>query len=336
MAKGLAAALQNIELMMPTADLDNLPAPRSVPDCSEAFIQIRLSQIDVSERIRQSHDEVLVNSFVETYRISGFRGVLWIRPTSEGRYKLVAGGTRYLACQRADIEWVNALVFDVDDVEALDLELEENLKRRDFNDLETAHGILRSLELELTMSREQIITLFSWNSRNRQADGTHRSPRKDSVLAFIPLEQLELYWLIVERKFEKLGRYSPEGFRVNFLPLLKLPNSVQKAIMQGHLEGSKARLFARISDEKLRDALLEQAISEDWSRDKILEAVNNWRKKNDLKIAAQPEEVQFSNRAKLVLQRLSKTNLTGRSRTKAEKLLRELESLLDSKNNLIN
>jgi ParB family transcriptional regulator, chromosome partitioning protein len=330
MAKGLAAALQNIELMMPTADLDNLPAPRSVPNSSEAILRVRLSEIDVSDRIRQSHDEVLVNSFVETFRNSGFRGVLWIRPTSNGRYRLIAGGTRYLACLRAEIEWVDALVFDVDEVEALDLELEENLKRRDFNDLETAHGILRSLELELTMSREQIITLFSWNSRNRQTDGTHRSPRKDSVLASIPLGQLELFWLIVERKFEKLGRYSPEGFRVNFLPLLKLPESVQNAIMQGHLEGSKARLFARISDEKLRDTLLKQAITEDWSRDQILEAVNNWRKKHDPKIVAHTEEMQFSSRAKLVLKRLSKAPLTGRVRTKAERLLRELESLLES------
>jgi ParB family transcriptional regulator, chromosome partitioning protein len=330
MAKGLAAALQNIELMMPTADLDNLPAPRSAPNSSEAFIRVRLSEIDISDRIRQSHDEVLVNSFVETYRISGFRGVLWIRPTTQGRYKLIAGGTRYLACQRAKIEWVDALVFEVDEVEALDLELEENLKRRDFNDLETAHGILKSIELELSMSREQIITLFSWNSRNRQPDGTHRSPRKDSLLFSIPLGQLELYWLIIERKFEKLGRYSPEGFRVNFLPLLKLPESVQNAIMQGHLEGSKARLFARISDEKLRDILLKKAIKENWSRDQILEAVSNWREQHDPKIASRSEEIQFSSRAKLVLTRLTKASLTGRTRTKAERLLKELESLLDS------
>jgi ParB family transcriptional regulator, chromosome partitioning protein len=330
MAKGLAAALQNIELMMPTADLDNLPAPRSAPDSSEAVIRVRLSEIDISDRIRQSHDEVLVNSFVETYKTCGFKGVLWIRPTTKGQYRLIAGGTRYLACQRAKIEWVDALVFDVDEAEALDLELEENLKRRDFNDLETAHGILKSIELELSMSREQIITLFSWNSRNRQPDGTHRSPRKDSVLASIPLGQLELYWLIIERKFEKLGRYSPEGFRVNFLPLLKLPKSVQDAIMQGHLEGSKARLFTRILDEKIRDTLLKKAITGKWSRDQILEAVNNWRKQHDPKIMAYSDEVQFSSRAKLVLKRLTKSTLTGRARTKAERLLKELELLLES------
>ena len=326
MANRLAAALQNIGSMMPTADLDNLPAPKV--DGSEAVVRLRLSDIEISDRVRQSHDEVLIQSFVETFRTSGFRGVLWIRPTTAGRYKLIAGGTRYLACQQANIEWVDALVFEVDAVEALDLELEENLKRRDFNDLETVHGVLRSLELELSLSREQVLALFSWNSRNREPNGTHRAPRKDSVLAPIPLEQLEVYWSIIERKFERLGRYSPEGFRVNFLPLLNLPKPVQDAIMQGHLEGSKARLFARISDEKTQDTLLKQAIAENWSRDQITEAVKTWQEQDDPKVVDQAAEVQFSSRVKSVLQRLSKASLTGRSRTKAERLLKELESLL--------
>jgi ParB family transcriptional regulator, chromosome partitioning protein len=326
----LAAALQNIGSMMPTADLDNLPTPRTGDKSSESIVRLRLSDIEISNRVRQSHDEVLVNSFVETYRTYGFRGVLWVRPMQEERYKLIAGGTRYLACQRAKIEWVDALVFEVDEGEALDLELEENLKRRDFNDLETAHGILRSLELELSMSREQIIALFSWNSRNRQPNGIHRTPRKDSLLASIPLEQLEAYWLIIEHKFEQLGRYRPEGFRVNFLPLLNLPKSVQDAIMQGHLEGSKARLFARISDDQARNVLMNQAIAENWSRSKISDAVKCWSKQHDSKIVTQFEAIQFSTRAKSVLQRLSKASLTGRSRIKAERLLKELELLLGS------
>ncbi len=328
MANRLAAALQNIGSMMPTADLDNLPAPKS-NSTSETVVRLRLSQIEVSDRVRQSHDEVLIRSFVETFQSSGFRGVLWVRPTQNGSYKLIAGGTRFLAAQQVKLEWVDALVFEVNDGEALDLELEENLKRRDFNDLETVHGILRSLELELSLSREHIIALFSWNSRNRQPDGTHRAPRTDSILAEIPLEQLETYWSIIERKFEKLGRYSPEGFRVNFLPLLKLPPSIQGAIMQGHLEGSKARLFSRIPEDKTREKLLSQAIAEDWSREQISQAVKEWREQHDPTIA-KTEETEFSSRIKSVLQRLSKTSLSGRSRTKAEKLLKELETLLET------
>lgn len=330
MANRLAAALQNIGSMMPTADLDNLPAPKPKQNGSDNIIQLRLSDIELSDRVRQSHDDVLIRSFVETFQKFGFRGVLWVRPTENGQYKLIAGGTRYLAAQQANLEWVDALVFEVDEGEALDLELEENLKRRDFNDLETVHGILRSLELELSLSREQIIALFSWNSRNRQPDGTHRSPRADSILATIPLEQLESHWAIVERKFERLARYSPEGFRVNFLPLLKLPQSVQQAILQGQLEGSKARLFARITDDKTRDKLLKQAIADHWSRDQIAEVVKNWREQSDPKVAAQAEELAFSSRVKSVLQRLSRASLTGRSRTKAERLLSELETLLES------
>ena len=330
MANRLAAALQNIGSMMPTADLDNLPPPRTGLYSAEAIVRLRLSDIEISERVRQSHDEALIRSFVETFRISGFQGVLWVRPTEAEKYKLIAGGTRYLACQQANIEWVNALVFEVDAAEALDLELEENLKRRDFNDLETVYGILRSLELELSLSREQIMALFSWNSRHRQPDGTHRAPRKDSVLAAIPLEQLEAYWSIIERKFERLGRYSPEGFRVNFLPLLNLPQSLQKAIMQGQLEGSKARLFARIVDNEARDRLLEQAILENWSREQIAEAVKKWREEHEPKIETQIESMQFSNRVKSVMQRLSKADLNGRVRTKAERLLRELEALIEA------
>lgn len=329
MANRLATALQNISSMMPTADIDSLPSIEIDQNSNKNIIRVRLSNIEMSGRVRQSYDESLVESFAKTFKTSGFQGLLWVRPLERGQFKLIAGGSRYLGAERAQVEWVDALLFDVNEGEALDLELEENLKRRDFNDLETVYGILRSLEFELSLSREQIVALFSWNSRNRQSDGTHRPPRKDSVLSVIPIEQLEAYWSIVEHKFEQLGRYSPEGFRVNFLPLLKLPDAIKQVIMQGRLEGSKARLFARITDDRLQSEMIEQAIAQDWSREQINKAVNKWREDNDPSITSQTMEIEFSNRVKSVMKRLAKAPLKGRSLTKAERLIKELESLLD-------
>jgi ParB family transcriptional regulator, chromosome partitioning protein len=330
MGSRLATALKNIDLMMPTADLDDLPVSVDKENSDSTVVRLRLSDIEMSDRVRKSYDEELIQSFEQTFREHGWRGVLWVREKKPGTYHLIAGGTRYLGAERVQIEWVDAQIFDVNDSEALDLELEENLKRRDFNDLETVHGILRSLELELSLSREQIVTLFSWSSRNRQPDGTHLAPRKDSSLNTIPLEQLEFCWSIVEKKFIKLGRYSPEGFRVNFLPLLKLPESVQEVIMHGKLEGSKARILARISDQEERDALIEKVIAEDWSRGQISDFVQDWREKHDPKLLKNAEGHQFSSRVKSILQRIERASLQGRKRTKAEKLLRDLESLLDS------
>lgn len=63
-----------------------------------------------------------------------------VRPTEKG-YELVAGHRRFAAAQKAGLERIPAAVRDLTDVEALEIQLIENLERSDLHPLEEAHRL---------------------------------------------------------------------------------------------------------------------------------------------------------------------------------------------------
>lgn len=82
-----------------------------------------------------------------------YDGVPEFHPTqAEGeaampRYELVAGERRWRAAELAGLEAVPALVRDLTDAQAAELQIVENLQRRDISAMEEAHGFRRLLDL---------------------------------------------------------------------------------------------------------------------------------------------------------------------------------------------
>ena len=73
------------------------------------------------------------------------RGVLeplLVRVAEGGRYQLVSGERRLRAAQAAGLKRVPCVELDVDDDEALEIALVENLQRRDLNAFEEADGLV--------------------------------------------------------------------------------------------------------------------------------------------------------------------------------------------------
>jgi ParB family chromosome partitioning protein len=71
------------------------------------------------------------------------RGViqpLIVRPTSEGKYEIVAGERRWRAATMAGFKTVPAIVKNLTDSETLEIALVENLQREDLNPLDTAEA----------------------------------------------------------------------------------------------------------------------------------------------------------------------------------------------------
>lgn len=56
------------------------------------------------------------------------------------KYELIAGERRYRAAKAAGLEFISGTVRDLDDHEALELQIVENLHRKDLNELEEAEG----------------------------------------------------------------------------------------------------------------------------------------------------------------------------------------------------
>lgn len=74
-------------------------------------------------------------------RAKGVLEPLIVRRTESGGHQLVAGERRLRAAQAAELKTVPCIEIDVDDAEALEIALVENLQRRDLDPFEEGDGI---------------------------------------------------------------------------------------------------------------------------------------------------------------------------------------------------
>ena len=77
-----------------------------------------------------------------------------------GRYEIVAGERRWLAAQKAGLHEVPIIVLDLDDNEALEVAIVENIQRDDLNVIEEAKGYQRLSE-EFGYDHEKIANFMS-------------------------------------------------------------------------------------------------------------------------------------------------------------------------------
>jgi hypothetical protein len=82
-------------------------------------------------------------------------------------------------------------------------------------------------------------------------------------------------WQTVVDVFTQVGKFTPESFRTNRLPLLNLPDDIKEALREGRLSYTKARAIARVKGQLERQELLDAAISEDLSLNEIKDRIKS-------------------------------------------------------------
>lgn len=117
---------------------------REVEDKPAAGLeQIALDTIDPNpfQPRREFRDEAL-KELSESIRASGVVQPVLLRHAagSAGRYHLIAGERRWRAARLAGLDAVPAIIRDINDQDALELALTENLLREDLNPLEVARA----------------------------------------------------------------------------------------------------------------------------------------------------------------------------------------------------
>ncbi|MBD2365444.1 ParB/RepB/Spo0J family partition protein [Anabaena minutissima FACHB-250] len=194
---------------------------------------------------------------VESVKQHGILQPLLVRPQVDGKYELVAGERRYQAAKTVQLESVPAVIRQMTDVEAFELALSENLQREDLNPVEETEGIVALVALKLNQTAESVIALLQ--------SAAH--PEREAVDNVIHSSE----WQTLLEVFNAIGRFSPESFRTNRLPLLKLPIDVMEALRSGMIEYTKAKVIARVKDESLRASLLYDMLQNDLSLNQIKE-----------------------------------------------------------------
>jgi ParB family chromosome partitioning protein len=111
-------------------------------DADEDDIEIRyiaVNDIEANpEQPRLTFDEGTLEELAASVSIHGVLQPVLVRPLGEGRYQLVAGERRWRASKIAGLEDIPAIVEHIDDEEALEISIIENLQREDLSPLDEA------------------------------------------------------------------------------------------------------------------------------------------------------------------------------------------------------
>ncbi len=118
--------------------------------------EIPLDRIERNPYQTRSHfDEELLDELAGSIRAVGVIQPVLVRALEGGRYQLIAGERRWLASQRAGKAAIPAVVAVMNDEQAMEATIIENLQRADLNPMEQARAFGR-LGREFRMTQEQM------------------------------------------------------------------------------------------------------------------------------------------------------------------------------------
>ena len=231
-----------------------------------------------------------------------------MRPKSDKKYELVAGGRRYRAAQLASLTEVPVVILDLTDTEALEIGILENLQREDLNPIEETEGILRLLCARLSMARSEVTSLL-YRLRN-SGEGEARGN-------FSPKPEVET----LKEVFAPLG-IAWKSFIETRLPLLKLPEEILEALRQGQLAYTKAKAIASVKDKQQRESLLDETVKQNLSLSEIKAKIKE----------LQPKPESPAGQLKNTYRRVQKAKLWDNNPEKWQQvveLLKQIDALIE-------
>ena len=183
----------------------------------------------------------------QSFRASGFKGAILVRPKPDGEgYLIVFGERRWRAAKIAKLADILCVIEDMDDETALDLAMGENLIREDLSKLEETEGILAIAEVKTGLDRNRIIKLVT--SQYRYMEGATYVGRNEEAARHLPTicEILKRYGIALMT------------FRTKNLGILKLPDDLRTAHLEDKLDYSKALAIGKLKNLKDRTSILKK------------------------------------------------------------------------------
>jgi len=269
---------------------------------------------------RRYFDEKAMQELTASVRQHGILQPLLVRAVEGDRYELVAGERRYRAAKATKMETIPVVVKKMSDDDATEIAILENLQRQDLNPIEETEAILDLISKRLSQSRVTVISLFNRASHTglKSADNVIHTSE----------------WKVIESVFEIVGRFTPESFRSNRLPLLKLPIDVLEELRTGSIQYTKAREVAKIQDSAARQSLLSEVITSEMPLREIRARIKEFKSAVPSP-SAKKESAQsdlFIKRIASIQVKAKQSNIwSNKSRIeKVKSLLAELEALIDA------
>ncbi len=149
---------KGLDSLLPKARLE-VPVVQAAAESKALHGQASEIAVDTIERnpyqTRKHFDEAALEELAASIRAMGVIQPVLVRALDGGRYQLVAGERRWLASQKAGRATIPAVVAAMNDAQAMEATIVENLQRADLNPMEQARAFAR-LGREFRMTQEQI------------------------------------------------------------------------------------------------------------------------------------------------------------------------------------
>ena len=139
--KGLGRGLSSL---MGESATEELKSQSTGGDLKIAISKLRPSSIQP----RRLFDKNSINELAESIKSKGLVQPILVRPSKSevGEYEIIAGERRWRAAQIAQLHELPAVVKNLDDVEALEMAIIENVQRADLSPIEEAAGYKKLME----------------------------------------------------------------------------------------------------------------------------------------------------------------------------------------------
>jgi ParB family chromosome partitioning protein len=274
---------------------------------------IPIEQIQLpAKQARRYFDPNKQVQLVKSIQEHGILEPLLVRPLANGNYELVAGERRYRAAQELNFQDVPIVSRELDEQQALQVALIENLQREDLNPLEETEAILDLLSITLDISNDEVTSIL-----HRANHAKNRGQELE--------ENVFLQLQTIESVLAGIGRFSAESFRTSRLPLLNLPAEIMGALRDGQIEFTKARAIARVKNELSRKTLLNLTVSQNLSLSEIRQKIQELNN-----VVKERPSASYVRRYAQIGQQLKKADFWDDpdKRSKLDNLLSQLEDLV--------
>lgn len=150
---------RGLSALIPDSDMKSLDQTAHLADAANGVQQILLADIAANpDQPRRSFSPQELDELADSIKEHGVLQPVLLRPLHKGNkltYELVAGERRWRATKIAQLDSIPAIVRQLDDKEALELAIIENVQRQDISALDAALAY-RRLQNEFHLSQEEI------------------------------------------------------------------------------------------------------------------------------------------------------------------------------------
>jgi ParB family transcriptional regulator, chromosome partitioning protein len=209
----------------------------SVPkgDVKTNYLSISISNLVANKfQPRTYFDKEKIEELAQSIKQNGLIQPIIVRPHSEeGVYEIIAGERRCMAAQNAGLHEVPVVVLKINDVQALELAIVENIQREDLNVIEEAKGYDRLMK-EFSYDHEKLAD-FMGKSRSHISNTLRLLTLPEEVIKMVDEGKLT-----AGQVRPLVGRYNAKEIALSILKEKLSARSVENLVKnQKDLEGKK-------------------------------------------------------------------------------------------------